>query len=141
MRVQLIPVEGGKPIELAKPVTIVGRGEFVDIPFDNKSVSKQHCILVRTDGLVLIRDLGSTNGTRVNGQRVRRGALLPNDQIAFANFKYILKYSDTVAEAAGHADQPLDFEDADADAPSQEKPAMAGAPPAKRNTLPDAYPA
>jgi pSer/pThr/pTyr-binding forkhead associated (FHA) protein len=141
MRVQLIPVEGGKPIELAKQIMIVGRGEFADIPFENKSVSKQHCILVRTDGLVLIRDLGSTNGTRVNGQRVRRGALLPNDQVAFANFKYILKYSDTVAEADANAVQQLDFELADADAPSKEKPAAAGAPPAVRNTLPDAYPA
>ncbi len=141
MRVQLIPIEGGKPIELIKQITVVGRGEFVDIPFENKSVSKQHCILVRTDGLVLIRDLGSTNGTRVNGQRVRRGALLPNDQVAFANFKYILKYSDTVAEAQAGAAEPVDFVLADADAPSQEKPVVASALPAQRNTLPDAYPA
>src|SRR5437868_6567180 len=47
-----------------------------------------HCILVRTDGLLLLRDLGSTNGTRVNGQRVRRAALLPNDQLTIAHFKF-----------------------------------------------------
>ena len=140
MRVQLIPIEGGKPIELAKQITVVGRGEFVDLPFENKSVSKQHCILVRTDGLVLIRDLGSTNGTRVNGQRVRRGALLPNDQIAFANFKYILKYSDTVEEAGLNA-EPSDGDLANTEVPSQDKPAVTGAPPVQRNTLPDAYPA
>jgi pSer/pThr/pTyr-binding forkhead associated (FHA) protein len=94
---------------------------------------------VRTDGIVLIRDLGSTNGTRVNGQRVRRGALLPNDQIAFANFKYFLKYSDTVLEAGQEAVEPLDFDIVDADASSTEKPAVAA--PAQRNTLPDAHPA
>jgi pSer/pThr/pTyr-binding forkhead associated (FHA) protein len=43
-----------------------------------------HCILVKTDGLIYMRDLGSTNGTRVNGQRVLRGALLPGDHISFS---------------------------------------------------------
>jgi pSer/pThr/pTyr-binding forkhead associated (FHA) protein len=47
-----------------------------------------HCILVKTDGLLLLRDLGSTNGTRVNGTRVRRAALLPNDQLSIAGFKF-----------------------------------------------------
>ena len=141
MRVQLIPVEGGKPIELIKQIMIVGRGAFADITFESKSVSKQHCILVRTDGLVLIRDLGSTNGTRVNGQRVRRGALLPNDQVAFANFKYILKYSDAVVDMAFPAAEPADFVVDTADAPSQEKPTPTGANTAQRNTLPDEFPA
>ena len=47
-----------------------------------------HCIIVKTDGLLLLRDLGSTNGTRVNGTRVRRAALLPNDQVSIAHFKF-----------------------------------------------------
>ena len=47
-----------------------------------------HCIIVRTDGLLFIRDLGSTNGTKVNGQRVVRGALLPGDELAFASEKF-----------------------------------------------------
>jgi len=55
---------------------------------DHGSVSKLHCILVKTDGLIYMRDLGSTNGTRVNGQRVLRGALLPGDQISFSGALY-----------------------------------------------------
>jgi len=106
MLVQLVPVNGGPPIILPKPMSIVGRGEHVDVAFNHKSVSKQHCILVCTDGLVLVRDLGSTNGTRVNGRRVRRGALLPNDQLAFANFKYVLRFSDIVDVAASEEFQP-----------------------------------
>jgi pSer/pThr/pTyr-binding forkhead associated (FHA) protein len=47
-----------------------------------------HCLIVRTDGLLFIRDLGSTNGTKVNGQRVVRGALLPGDELAFAGEKF-----------------------------------------------------
>jgi predicted component of type VI protein secretion system len=88
MRAQLVPVDGGTPVEVVKDLMLVGRKDECDIRLDHKSVSKMHCVIVKTDGLLLIRDLGSTNGTRVNGQRVRRAALLPNDQVAFASFKY-----------------------------------------------------
>ena len=45
-------------------------------------------MIVKTDGLLFIRDLGSTNGTKVNGQRITRGALLPGDELAFASVKF-----------------------------------------------------
>ena len=76
MRVRLIPADGSAAVELTKDVALVGRGDDCDLRVDHKSVSKRHCVLVVTDGLVLLRDLGSTNGTRVNGTRVRRAALL-----------------------------------------------------------------
>src|SRR5947209_20002162 len=88
MRAQLVPVDGSPTIELVKDLSIVGRKEDCDVRVDHKSVSKQHCVLVKTDGVLLVRDLGSTNGTRVNGQRVRRAALLPNDQLSFASIRY-----------------------------------------------------
>jgi pSer/pThr/pTyr-binding forkhead associated (FHA) protein len=87
---RLIPADDGEPVELTRDVTLVGRKEDCDLQIDHKSISKQHCVLVKTDGLVFIRDLGSTNGTRVNGQRVRRAALVPNDEVAFAGRKYRL---------------------------------------------------
>lgn len=88
MRAQLMPLDGGPPVEVAKEMTLVGRQEDCDLRLDHKSVSKMHCVLVKTDGLLLLRDLGSTNGTRVNGTRVRRAALLPNDKLSVANFHY-----------------------------------------------------
>src|SRR5262245_20081257 len=88
MRAQLIPLDGGPPIEIVKDMTLVGRKDDVDLRLEHKSVSKLHCVIVKTDGLLLIRDLGSTNGTRVNGQRVRRAALLPNDQVNIASFRF-----------------------------------------------------
>jgi pSer/pThr/pTyr-binding forkhead associated (FHA) protein len=88
MRAQLIPLEAGETIVITKDLTLVGRKENCDLRLDHKSVSKMHCVIVKTDGLLLLRDLGSTNGTRVNGQRVRRAALLPNDQLTIATFKF-----------------------------------------------------
>jgi len=88
MRAQLIPLDGNQAIELHKDLTLVGRKEECDLQLSHKSVSKMHCVIVKTDGLLLLRDLGSTNGTRVNGQRVRRAALLPNDQLTIANYKF-----------------------------------------------------
>jgi pSer/pThr/pTyr-binding forkhead associated (FHA) protein len=88
MRAQLIPLDGGAAIDIIKDLIVVGRKEECDLRLDHKSVSKMHCVIVKTDGLLLLRDLGSTNGTRVNGTRVRRAALLPNDQLGIANFKF-----------------------------------------------------
>lgn len=89
MLAQLIPKEGGPAITLHKAITVIGRSaKLCDLVVNHTSVSKQHCMLVKTDGLIYMRDLGSTNGTRVNGQRVIRGALLPGDLLSFSSVAY-----------------------------------------------------
>ena len=89
MLAQLIPQDGGPPITLHNAITIVGRSsKLCDMVVDQTSISKQHCVLVKTDGLLYLRDLASTNGTRVNGQRVVRGALLPGDKLSFSGITY-----------------------------------------------------
>ena len=89
MLAKLISIDGDHPIVLTKDVTVVGRKRGVcDVYIDRSSVSKLHCVVVKTDGLLFIRDLCSTNGTKVNGQRVTRGALLPGDELSFANARF-----------------------------------------------------
>lgn len=102
MRAQLVPLTGGAPIEVGKDMTLVGRGEECDVRLEHKSVSKIHCVIVKTDGLMLVRDLGSTNGTRVNGTRVRRGMLLPNDKVSIANFHFRVLFGAALQAAAGY---------------------------------------
>src|SRR5215207_2220976 len=95
MRAQLVPLDGGQPIDVLKDLIVIGRKEDCDVRLDHKSISKQHCVIVKTDGLLLLRDLGSTNGTRVNGQRVRRAALLPNDHLHIASLKFKIEFCDS----------------------------------------------
>jgi predicted component of type VI protein secretion system len=85
-----MPVHGGSPIELTRPLTLVGRQEDCDLALDHKTISKHHCILMQSDGAVLLRDLGSTNGCRINGQKTKSGAILPNDVFSIAVFDFRL---------------------------------------------------
>ena len=146
MRAQLIPEDGGQPIDILKDMTLVGRKEDADVRLDHKSISKLHCVIVKTDGLLLLRDLGSTNGTRVNGQRVRRAALLPNDQIAFASFKFRVAFgpeAQLAVPAAEHT-QHIDANELAAllsKGPSKNDDSSAEMPvlPVQINPLPDIY--
>jgi predicted component of type VI protein secretion system len=110
MRAQLVPLDGGSAIDIGRELTLVGRKEDCDLRLDHKSVSKLHCVIVNTDGLLLIRDLGSTNGTRVNGQRIRRAALLPNDKLTIANFHYRILFGAAAEPPASPEEHTMHME-------------------------------
>lgn len=89
MKASLVPIEGNGPrIELKRDISVLGRTAGCDILIDHESLSRRHAVLVMTDGLVVVRDLITTNGTRVNGQRVRWAALMPNDRISFGAIRF-----------------------------------------------------
>jgi pSer/pThr/pTyr-binding forkhead associated (FHA) protein len=92
MRARLVPTDGGNAIDIVKDLTLVGRREDCDLRLEHKSVSKTHCVIVKTDGMLMLRDLGSTNGTRVNGQRVRRAMLLPDDKLHIASYRFTVQF-------------------------------------------------
>ncbi len=145
MRAQLIPLEGGEPVEILKEMTLVGRREDCDLRLDHKSVSKLHCVLVKTDGLLLLRDLGSTNGTRVNDQRVRRAALLPNDKLTIAGHSFRVNLGGAeLPPSPEECTQQIDAKDLallqkllpDAEDSAADVPILQ----VQRNVLPDYYP-
>ena len=87
MKAELVPDNGDPPIPIGRDVTVLGRHEDCDVVIEHSSLSKRHCVLVKTDGLLVIRDLATTNGTKVKGQRVRWAALLPEDRVSFGAYK------------------------------------------------------
>ncbi|NBO93717.1 MAG: FHA domain-containing protein [Planctomycetia bacterium] len=142
MRAQLIPVDGSAAIVIVKDLTVVGRKDDCDIKLDHKSVSKQHCAIVRSDGMLMLRDLGSTNGTRVNGTRVRRAALLPNDQLTISHFQFRVAMGPdpVVDQPAGPHEHTVAIDGAEFErilqARALEKPKREMM---QRNQLPDSY--
>ena len=98
---ELVPVGGGDPIPLRRGILTVGRRESCDISLKFPNISGLHCELAYKDaGYWQVRDLGSTNGIKVNGERVLNRALRPGDEIAIAKRKYKIQYNLTPAGEA-----------------------------------------
>jgi len=87
-RALLILREAGSPVRqwiVEKREILVGRSEECDIVLPARAVSRRHAQIVQTDGGYLLRDLGSKNGTFVNGQEVEGDyALKDGDEIEIA---------------------------------------------------------
>jgi diguanylate cyclase (GGDEF)-like protein len=83
--------ELGKKYNLEGPSYLVGRSSKCDIQIDQESVSRNHAKLVNTGKSVLVRDLGSTNGTYVNDQLVDEQVVRDGDFIKIGRtiFKFL----------------------------------------------------
>ncbi len=90
---QLVPCGGGPALPLFQPRLVVGRHRACDLPLAFSTVSSRHCELEFRDGYWHVRDLGSSNGTRINGKPCTSGRLLPNDILSVATLRYRLVYS------------------------------------------------
>ncbi len=76
-------IKGTAPvIALHRPVLLVGRHIECDVRLDSPKVSRRHCCLAMAYDRVLIRDLGSRNGVRVNGRVVDESRLRCGDELA-----------------------------------------------------------
>jgi pSer/pThr/pTyr-binding forkhead associated (FHA) protein len=76
--------------ELAGDETIIGRNPTTDITLLDESISREHAIVAfdEASGSYTLEDLQSTNGTKVNGKRVRSAELSPGDEIEIGHTKF-----------------------------------------------------
>jgi pSer/pThr/pTyr-binding forkhead associated (FHA) protein len=74
----------GRSFTLSKPC-VVGRSHTANIHIDDPGFAERHAQLERRGDNVLLRDLGSANGSRVNGLEVRDALLAAGDQVAFGS--------------------------------------------------------
>lgn len=95
-----------KEIPLTKERTTIGRKPHNDIQIDNLAVSGEHAVIVTILNDSFLEDLGSTNGTVVNGNAIKKHFLQNNDIIELG--KYKLKFVGETAAAAGA--EKADFE-------------------------------
>lgn len=89
---------------------VIGRSLDSDLPLGDPTVSRRHATLSVGDGWVDLEDLGSANGTRINGARVDTGRLLPDDMVAFGGVAFRLTTragTPPDTNSAPRADQPL----------------------------------
>jgi diguanylate cyclase (GGDEF)-like protein len=94
-RAYLIVLAGtsvGEMYKISKEQTIIGRGNQADIHVVDDGISRRHAEIVHTDHGILVRDLGSTNGTFCNGERVGEHTLKDGDKIQVGSTT-ILKFT------------------------------------------------
>ncbi len=112
----LIAPDGGtKPVRLAASPFVMGRSESVNLPMPGDTMlSRQHCAFEWTGGGWTVRDLGSKNGTTVNGQPlVREHRLAPGDRIVAG--RQIIEFG--TGRATVPVPAPLEFVEDDAGVP------------------------
>jgi adenylate cyclase len=97
---ELVPVGGGDAIPLVREHLVVGRRDSCDICLRFPNISGLHCELTFRDGYWLIRDMGSTNGIKVNGQRLQQKVLRPGDEVTIAKRKFTINYNLGVGQHA-----------------------------------------
>jgi pSer/pThr/pTyr-binding forkhead associated (FHA) protein len=64
---------------------VIGRSRDVDLQIDNADVSRRHAVIYWSEGSIVVKDLGSTNGTMVNGYPIDSTVVRPADVIRIGN--------------------------------------------------------
>ncbi len=105
MSFRLSPLKKGSApiIALYRPVLLVGRHLECDVRLDSPKISRRHCCIALAYDRVLIRDLGSRNGVRVNGRVVDESRLFYGDELAIGPILFRL---DLEPEDDAHAVAP-----------------------------------
>jgi hypothetical protein len=109
---ELVALTDGPDILLDKPIVLLGRHQECDVQINSRKVSRRHCCIAQVQDYLVVRDLVSTNGIRINGERVAEGQLNPGDELTIGNFAYRIRW-------LGHPAQAPEL-----DSSSGEKPAL-----------------
>jgi predicted component of type VI protein secretion system len=115
MPAQLIALSEGPSIWLDKPILLIGRHPECDIQIDSRKISRRHCCIAQVSDYLIVRDLGSTNGVRINGVRVVEGRIAPGDEVTIGGNRYRVSWDSIAPEAAPVARLKATARAADAD--------------------------
>jgi len=94
MQVVLVMFKGGgerRSFSVARDVTVIGRREDCDLRIPLGEVSRKHCRLIKDGQTLRLEDLGSSNGTFHNGQRVQEAVIEPGDSIRIGSVAFAVQ--------------------------------------------------
>jgi predicted component of type VI protein secretion system len=108
MPAQLIALTDGPNILLDKPILLLGRHPECDIQLNSRKVSRRHCCIAQVRDYLVVRDLGSTNGIRINGEKVDEGKLHAGDELTIGNFRYQICLDAPLSPPVPSVPMPID---------------------------------
>jgi predicted component of type VI protein secretion system len=100
MPAQLISLNDGPNILLDKPILLLGRHPECDVQIDSRKISRRHCCIAQVSDYLVVRDLGSTNGVRINGNRILEGRLAPGDELTIGTYRYRVVWDSLIKSVA-----------------------------------------
>jgi pSer/pThr/pTyr-binding forkhead associated (FHA) protein len=98
MAPQLLALTEGPHIAVDKPILLLGRHQECDVQIPSRKISRRHCCIAQIDDHLVIRDLFSTNGIRVNGLKMSEGILRDGDEVTIGNMSYRVQFAEKQSE-------------------------------------------
>jgi pSer/pThr/pTyr-binding forkhead associated (FHA) protein len=93
-------------IDLQRPILLIGRHMDCDVRLDTPKISRRHCCVAMAYDRLLIRDLGSRNGVRLNGRLIEEAQLQSGDEVAIGPIVFRLEPLNDRPEAAATRPAP-----------------------------------
>lgn len=105
MKVELTEVDARQPkIVIDRLPVIVGLSPSADICLDDSAIGHYQCMIDHSDGELMVWDLGTKLGTRVNGARVSgKSPLAPGDQLTIGKSTFVVRYPREPSRGTRHA--------------------------------------
>ena len=89
-----LEIGDGALLPLPDRVTRLGRSMAAEVEIDDRTVSRRHALIVQRDGMAVLLNDGSLNGTYLNGDRVDDAELQNGDEVRIGKFRLIFFASD-----------------------------------------------
>lgn len=95
----------GQRHTLVKARTVIGRGSDADITVDDSGTSRRHVEILWDGSRAQVQDLGSTNGSQLNGEPVKKAALEPDSVVTIGRTRIVFRVVAQAAPDTGGADR------------------------------------